>query len=326
MASHNNRPGKYLIGIDLGGTNIKGALLDRDGHTLQKIRISTEADKGPQEVVSRIVQVIMELIQWGQVPNGDVAGVGIGVPGQIDYQEGKVVFAPNLNCHDLPIKAMLEEKTGLPVFLDNDGNVAALGEMWSGAGMGYKNIVAVTIGTGIGGGIIIDGRLLRGVSGSAGEIGHMIIKEDGPLCNCGKSGCLETMTAAPAILREARSAIRDGKKSLLADYEHLEAKDVFIAAGSGDLVAQEIINRSAYYLGIAIANLINLLNPEVVIIGGGVARAGDILIDPIRLTAMDNCLEVAGKAARIVPAQLGNDAGCIGAGALVLNYSEVEKC
>lgn len=326
MASHTNPGSKYLIGIDLGGTNIKGALLDRDGHTLQKIRITTEADKGPQEVVTRIVHLIEELIQWGQVLKEDIAGIGIGVPGQIDYQSGKVVFAPNLNFHDLPIKSMLEEKTGLPVFLDNDGNVAALGEMWSGAGMGYKNIVAVTIGTGIGGGIIIDGHLLRGVSGSAGEIGHMIIKENGPRCNCGKSGCLETLTAAPAILREAHSAIKTGQKTILAEFEELEAKDVFVAAGSGDPIARGIINRSAFYIGLAIANLINLLNPEVVIIGGGVARAGDILIDPIRQTAMDNCLKVAGDAARIVPAQLGNDAGCIGAGALVLNYSEVEKC
>ena len=313
---------KYVIGIDLGGTNIKGALLDFDGHTLEKIRISTDGEKGVSVVIERILTVIGDLIKWSSVSKEAIAGIGIGVPGQIDYQEGKIIFAPNLGWHNIYIRDLIAKATGLPVYLDNDGNVAALGEMWSGAGKGYSDIIAVTIGTGIGGGIIINSRIHRGVSGSAGEIGHMIMQKDGPLCNCGKKGCLESLTAAPAILRMAKHAMASGLYTALKDYINLEAKDVFIAAESGDEIAQDIISQSAEYLGLAIANLMNILNPEIVIIGGGVARAGDILLKPIREKAMANSLEVAAKAVKIVPAHLGNDAGCIGAGALVLMEEE----
>lgn len=307
----------FVIGIDLGGTDIKGALLDLDGHTLEKIRVATDAKNGYQAVVARVLQVIEQLKQWSGIENKEISGVGIGIPGQIDYSQGKVLFAPNLDWHEVNIKQSIEQASGLPVFLDNDGNVAALGEMWSGAGKGYANIVMLTIGTGIGGGIIIDGQLLRGKSGSAGEIGHMIMLKNGPLCNCGQSGCLETLTAAPAILRQAREAMQSDRKTSLTDFAQLTAKDVFIAAERGDQVALQIIANSAYWLGIAIANLINVINPELVIIGGGVARAGDILIAPIRQIALAKALSVAAEAVKIVPAYLGNDAGCIGAGALV---------
>lgn len=317
MAELIDEKAKYIIGIDLGGTNIKGAFLDRDGHTLEKISITTNADKGAQVVIARILHVIDELIQWAEVDKSHIAGIGIGVPGQIDYDRGEVLFAPNLGWRNVFITDEIARATGLPVYLDNDGNVAALGEMWCGAGKGYSDIIALTIGTGIGGGIILRGKVLRGITGSAGEVGHMIMQENGPLCNCGKRGCLETLSSASAILRKARESIENSKKTSLVEYSQLEAKDIFKAAESGDQIALDIINESARWLGIAIANLINVLNPQLVVIGGGVARAGDILINPIRRVALENALEVAAKAVKIVPAQLGNDAGCIGAGALV---------
>lgn len=314
----------YIIGIDLGGTYIKGALLNTAGHIIHKSQIPTEAHEGYQKVISRILQIISNLTAQGAMKPEELLGIGIGVPGQIAFSQGKVVFAPNLGWQDIYIRDIIAEATGVPVYLDNDGNVAALGEMWCGAGKGYSDIIAVTIGTGIGGGIIIDGRVVRGVSGSAGEIGHMIMLENGPLCNCGQRGCLEALCAAGAMVRQAKEAIEaDKPTSLSAD--KLEVKDIFIAAEKGDHIANEIIDRSAYYLGIAIANTINLLNPEIVIIGGGVANAGDRLINPIRERAMASTLKEASAAVKILPAQLGNDAGSVGAGALVNLYSATSR-
>ncbi|MDN5293590.1 MAG: glucokinase [Eubacteriales bacterium] len=314
---------KFVIGLDLGGTNIKGALLDMDGHTREKIRISTLAEQGAEKVVDRMAGVVEDLIQWGNLDKSQILGVGVGVPGQLDYRAGKVKFAPNLHWRDFPLREELVRRLGVPVFLENDGNVAALGEKWAGAAREARNVLAITIGTGIGGGILVDGRIYRGSGGSAAEVGHMIMDENGPLCNCGRRGCLETLTAAPAILRQAREAIAAGRKTSLAAQKELDAKDVFIAAERGDLVAREIIERVSHYLGLAIANLINVLNPDMVVIGGGVARAGDILINPIREKALAHSLEAAAEVVRIVPAHLGNDAGCIGAGALVFQELEV---
>lgn len=313
---------EYVIGIDLGGTNIKGALLDFQGKIIEKYEIATLANGGPEVVAGRIAQVAKILINNLK---GKIVGMGIGVPGQPDQSNGSVIFAPNLRWQHVPLIPMLKLSLDFPMFLENDGNAAALGERWCGGGRGAANMVAVTIGTGIGCGIIINGRLYRGSTGSAGEISHTVVLPDGPVCNCGKRGCLETLTAAPAMVRQARLAIEQGRATALAAVENLAAKDIFIAAANNDPVAQEIIQEMTHFLGLGLANLINTLNPELIVIGGGVARAGELLFNPLREKALAYSLEAAAQAVKIVPAQLGNDAGSIGAGAVVLQELNITK-
>lgn len=305
---------EFVIGIDLGGTNIKGALLDFKGKVVEKYEIATLANGGPEVVAGRIVQLAEILMKDYK---GKIAGMGIGVPGQPDLSNGTVVFAPNLRWRNVPLIPMLKPSLAFPMFLENDANAAALGEKWCGVGREAVNMVAITIGTGIGGGIIIDGRLYRGSNGGAGEIGHTVVKPDGPLCNCGKQGCLETLTAAPALVRQAREAIDRGRSTSLTAVENLAARDIFEAAGRGDELAGEIVGEMVYYLGLGIGNLLNIFNPDLVAVGGGVSKAGEVLFKPLRETALKVALE-ASRAVNIVPAELGNDAGSIGAGAVVL--------
>ena len=309
---------ELVIGIDLGGTNIKGALIDTGGNIVSKQEIPTMANGGPGIVAGRISGMIDELGRRAADSGNNVAGVGIGIPGQPDKVKGEVVFAPNLHWHHVPLLSLLNLKKDLPVYLDNDANVAALGEQWRGAGRGALNMIMVTIGTGIGGGLILDGRLYSGTTGTAGEVGHTVIDPQGPQCSCGRRGCLETLTSATAMVRMAKEAIDRGRVTALFREENLEARDIVIAANAGDDVAREIIEQAAYYLGIGLANLINLFNPDTIVIGGGVSKAGPILFDPLCRTVVEWSLEAPCKAVKIVPAELGNNAGCIGAGALVL--------
>lgn len=306
---------RHVIGIDLGGTNIKGALLDFQGKIIEKYEIATLANGGPEVVANRIVQVVKILMKDRK---GNIAGMGIGVPGQPDLSSGSVVFAPNLRWRNVPLIPMLKLSLDFPMFLENDGNAAALGEKWCGAGRDAVNMVAITIGTGIGCGIIINGRLYRGSIGCAGEIAHTVVLPDGPRCNCGKRGCLETLTAAPALVRQAQEAIDGGRTTSLAAVENLAAKDIFTAAADGDAVAREIIEEMTHYLGLGLANLINLLNPDMIAIGGGVSRAGELIMKPLREKSRAFALEAAAKVVEIVSAELGNDAGSIGAGAVAL--------
>jgi glucokinase len=311
---------KYVIGIDLGGTNIKGALLDFEGKIIEKYEIATLANAGPEAVAGRIIQVAKILTKG----IGDkIVGMGVGVPGQPDQSTGSVIFAPNLRWRNVPIIPMLRPSLDFPMFLENDGNAAALGEKWCGAGRDAVNMAAITIGTGIGCGIIINRRLYRGSGGVAGEISHTVVLPDGPQCNCGKRGCLETLTAAPALIRQAQIAIDRGRTTSLAVVENLAAKDIFMAAENGDVVAGEIIQDMTHYLGLGLANLINILNPDLVAVGGGVSRAGELLFKPLREKTLAYSLEAAARTARIVPAQLGNDAGSIGAGAVALQELEL---
>ncbi|MFZ5639875.1 MAG: ROK family protein [Bacillota bacterium] len=306
---------RYVIGIDLGGTNIKGALLDFQGKIIEKYEIATLANAGPEVVAGRIVQVAKILMKG----IGDkIVGMGVGVPGQPDQSAGSVIFAPNLRWRNVPIIPMLRPSLDFPMFLENDGNAAALGEKWCGAGRDAVNMAAITIGTGIGCGIIINRRLYRGSGGVAGEISHTVVLPDGPQCNCGKRGCLETLTAAPALIRQAQIAIDRGRTTSLAMVENLTAKDIFMAAENGDAVAGEIIKDMTHYLALGLANLINILNPDLIAIGGGVSRAGELLFKPLREKTLAYSLEAAARTAKIVPAQLGNDAGSIGAGAVAL--------
>lgn len=313
---------ELIIGIDLGGTNIKGALLDDAGSILHKTQAATLANTGPEAVAGRISGLIGHLEALAAAENKKVAGVGIGVPGLPDAKTGTVVFAPNLHWHNVPLVEYLRRETALPVYLENDANVAALGEQWRGAGRGSVNMVMVTIGTGIGGGIILNGRLYIGTNGSAGEIGHTVIDPNGPLCSCGRKGCMETLTSATAMIRMAREAIDRGCDTELAKPENLEARDIVMAAQSGDVTASDIINTAAGYLGMGLGNLINIINPDTIVVGGGVSRAGETLFKPLREAARAWSLPAPGTVVKIVPAELGNDAGSIGAARLVLDFSK----
>ncbi len=313
---------EFLIGIDLGGTNIKGALLDINGGIIEKKEIPTLANTGPEAVAGRIAGMITELEITARERSKGVTGVGIGVPGQPERSTGDVIFAPNLYWRNVPLVKYLRRKTALPVFLENDANVAALGEQWRGAGQGSANMVMVTIGTGIGGGIVLDGCLYTGANGAAGELGHTVIEPGGPQCSCGRRGCLETLTSATAMVRMAREAMDRGVITELFREENLEARDIIMAARAGDRLALEIVEKAAYYLGIGLGNIINILNPDTIVIGGGVSRAGELLFEPLCRAARENCLESAGSIVRIVPAQLGNDAGFVGAAQLVLQNTK----
>lgn len=317
---------RLIIGIDLGGTNIKGALLDTRGNIIVKDQAATLANAGPEAVAGRISKMISALEAAADSRGMKPVGIGVGVPGQPDPRRGTVVFAPNLRWRNVPLVDFLRRTTALPVFLENDANVAALGEQWRGAGQGSVNMVMITIGTGIGGGLILNGRLYSGTSGSAGEIGHTIIDPGGPVCSCGRRGCLETLTSATAMVRMAKEAIDRGETTELAKPENLEARDIFMSAQAGDKTAAQIVKTAAYYLGLGLGNVINMFNPDTIVIGGGVSKAGEILFAPLRENAGASALEASAKAVRIVPAELGNDAGCIGAAALVRQETGGREC
>lgn len=309
---------KLAIGIDLGGTNIKGALVDTQGSIHSKKEVPTPVSLGPEAVARSIAELIRDFEIQARLNGADLLGAGIGIPGLPDKDKGSVIFAPNLGWKNFNLVKVLKTTFNLPILLENDANTAALGEQWLGAGRGSANMIMITIGTGIGGGLIINGSLYTGANGSAGEIGHTVINPEGPLCNCGRRGCLETLTSAKAMVRMAKEALAEGKPTSLAGLPSLEAVDVVQHAKNGDEVALKIVNLTAHYLGIGIANLINVFNPDTVVIGGGVSKAGPILFDPLNSSVLKWSMEAPVGVVKIVPAKLGNDAGSLGAGSLVI--------
>lgn len=308
-----DKKGQFALGVDLGGTNIKVALVNYLGEIINKIEIPTEAHLGWEAVLNRIYHGIHQVINNTNLTLNDIVGIGMGVPGLPDFTTGMVLWGPNIGWENVPAGPWLSAKLAIPIYIDNDGNTAAYGEYWAGRGKGAQNMVAVTIGTGIGAGLIIDGRIFRGSKGAAGELGHMIILPQGPQCNCGRKGCLETLTSATSIAKSAKSAIEAGKTTILANFSEVTAKTVFQAAKEGDKIANEIVDKTAYYLGIGLANVINLLNPDLILIGGGVSRGGSIIMEPLRRYTLEHSLPTAGQQVQIDIAQLGNDAGAVGA-------------
>lgn len=312
---------RIYIGVDLGGTSIKVGICDENGKLLYKMEGPTEAEGGPAVVIKHIADYIRELVESSSYQWEQVAGIGAGIAGFLDIQAGIVKFSGNLGWNDVPVKLMLEEHLGKPVRIDNDANVAALGEAWGGAGAGIANLVCYTLGTGVGGGIIVNSQIYQGSQGVAGELGHMSIVPDleAILCNCGQMGCLETVSSATGITRMARDAVERGDKTSLVMVEVIQAKDVFDAAKLGDEVALRIVNRAAYYLGKSLATLAVVLNPQRFILGGGVSKAGEILFQPVREIFKKFTPEPSQEGVDIVPATLGNDAGVIGAAGLNLH-------
>lgn len=310
------------IGIDVGGTNVKIALVNDLGQIIYSNSVPTRAEMGYEYTVNNIKQAIYDLLKETKSDSKDIEGIGFGFPGQVDYQAGIVKNAPNIpGWVEIPIAKIFEDEFHIPTRVDNDVRCAALGELKYGAGKGTENLICITVGTGIGSGLIINGKLVRGASNAAGEIGHIKLQmQDGPICGCGDTGCLEAFASGPAIVAMAEDYIKGGKSTKyreMANGNPITPYIVCEAAKAGDPVAKRIFTIVGEYIGVGLASVVNLLNPEKIIIGGGVADAGDLLICPLVETLKKRSMKIAGETVEIVPAQLGNTAGVIGASLLI---------
>lgn len=312
---------RHIVGVDLGGTNIAVGVVPEDGSALLGYVVrDTPVAAGPDGVVDEIVNLIRESVAGAKAakPGIDLAGVGVGAPGPLNTAQGIVRLAPNLGWRDMPLRDRVSAASGLPAALDNDANCATLGEWWLGAARGARIVVGITIGTGVGGGVVIDGRLFHGASDVAGEIGHTSIDSTGRRCKCGNYGCLEAYTSGPAIAARAMEEIESGEPSVLRDMvkgklQHITAQLVYQAAHDGDQLARQVVRETARFLGTGIANIVNILNPDVVVVSGGVTLAGDQLFDPLRREVGRRAFKPAVEACRIVPGALTGKAGIYGA-------------
>ena len=309
---------KYVYGADIGGTTVKLGLFTEDGEVLDKWEIPTRTENNGTAIIPDIAESIMKKSEEKGLAKEDIAGVGMCAPGPVT-EDGTIIKAVNLGWDVFNIRKELEKLTGYAVRSGNDANVAALGEMWKGGGQGCMNAVVVTLGTGVGGGIIVNGKILTGSTGAGGEIGHIHICDDEPEeCGCGNHGCLEQYASATGIVRLAnRRLAKDDKKSVLRD-EEVTAKTVFDAVKAGDEVAMEIAEQFGDFLGKGLANVAGVTNPEVFVIGGGVSKAGKVVLDYIEKYYTKYVFH-ASKDAKFVLATLGNDAGIFGAAKLVLD-------
>jgi glucokinase len=317
---------KWIAGVDLGGTTTKIAFVTMDGEIVDKWEIPTDNSNEGQNITSNMANSIEEkLLELGQSKNS-LAGVGMGAPGPVNYQTGVILNAVNLGWQDnFPLQASLEAATGLPAVIENDANCAALGEMWKGAGNGAKDVVCVTLGTGVGGGVIANGNIVHGVNGAAGEIGHITaIPFGGAPCNCGKTGCLETVASATGIVRLANEELaKEGADGELAkkrvESGKITAKDVFDCARNGDALAMNVVETVSFHLGFALAAVANTTNPEKIVLGGGVSKAGAILLDAVNESFAKFAFTSVRESTKLALATLGNDAGVLGAAWLIKN-------
>ena len=308
----------YIAGVDLGGTKIATALLTTEGHIVERKRLDTLAEEGPDAVIERIAQSVKD-VQKGH----PILGVGVGTPGPLDSEKGVVLHGPNLaGWTNVPLRDRLQNLLQTEVKVENDANAAAWGEYVFGAGKGTKNMVYITISTGIGSGLVLNGELFVGSNSFAGELGHTMIDPAGPRCGCGNVGCWEACASGTAIGRYARESAQAGQTKMaeLAAEEGVpvSAKHVFAAAQLGDTAAQAIVDKTVHYLGIGLANTVHSYNPERIVIGGGVSNVGDFLFDALREKTDSLVMPPYRKTYEIVPAQLGDDVGILGAAALFL--------
>ena len=310
--------GKLCFGVDLGGTTVKMGLFTVEGSLLQDWEIVTRKEDNGSHILDDIAESIKAKIEEDSINPADVVGVGIGVPGPVT-PTGVVKGCVNLGWGDTPVEESLKDKTGFVVKAGNDANVAALGELWQGGGKGYNSLVMVTLGTGVGGGIVVDGKIITGAHGAAGEIGHMgVVYDETDTCNCGKKGCLEQVASATGIVKVTKRILAaDDRESTLRSFENLTAKDVFDEAKKGDALALEAVDKLGEYLGIALGHLACVVDPDIFIVGGGVSKAGDFLIDAITKFYVEKAF-VQCRKTPIKLATLGNSAGIYGAAKLVL--------
>ncbi len=312
----------YVVGVDLGATHIIVLVANLNGDVIARREADFSVAVGPDAGLNQIADAVRQCLADAGISLERVLGVGMGVPGPVEYAEGRVVAPPIMpGWHGVALRDRLARELGVPVYVDNDANLGALSEHCHGAGRGYANLAYIKVGTGIGCGLILGGQLYRGESGSAGEIGHVTIDENGPPCKCGSYGCLESMAGGPAIALRAQQAIRAGQATSLAAIQPLEsitARDVALAAQKGDKLAQQLFAEAGRHIGVALASLANLLNPGLIIIGGGVAQAGRLLLDPIRKTLEQRALQPVAQSTRVVQSVVGRDASALGAVDLAL--------
>jgi glucokinase len=320
---------RFVLGIDIGGTNLVVGSVSEDGSVLHAMQSEpTHAEAGATAVLDRLVALAERVIAQTrrEIPGANIVGVGIGAPGPLDTKSGIVLLTPNLGWVNMPLRQIIRDRLGLPAMLDNDANCAVLGEWWVGAARGARHAIGITIGTGIGGGLVLDGKLYHGASDVAGEIGHATIDTEGRRCKCGNYGCLEAYASGPNIAVRAVEELEVGASSCLpgmvgGDLSKITAQTVYEAAHQGDVLALEVVNDTAKFLGTGIANLLNVFNPEVVVVCGGVTLAGDHLFVPLRREVARRAFKPAVQACRIVPGELINSAGVYGAARVFLEQT-----
>lgn len=307
---------KYVVGVDLGGTKIYTALVDLEGNIIKEKTVETLAFEGENAVKGRIIDTINYVIDGSE--KNLIKSIGIGSPGPLDVKNGVIIENSNLPFKNFEIVKTIRETYDLPTYLDNDANVATLGEFMFGAGKGTENMVFITASTGIGGGAVINGKLFRGTTGNALEIGHTIVANEGPRCGCGNIGCAEALGSGTAIGKRAKEAVDTNVETSLKNYENVTSKEVFKEAANGDRVAKNILETSLNYLGIAVANTITNFDPEKVVIGGGVINGGSIVLDTIRRVVGERALKTFVDSCTVEKAVLGGKAGVLGAAALAI--------
>lgn len=309
---------KYVIGIDLGGTKISTAIANMDGKVQSIFVVPTEAELGEKKVIENIVTSIEKVIIETKSNLDEILCIGIGSPGVLDLENGEILASPNLPFANFKIVSELKKTFDIDFYLDNDANVATIGEYVLGAGKGKKDMVFVTVSTGVGGGAIVNGELYRGNTSNALEVGHMTIDASGPICGCGNYGCLEALSSGTAIAKKANQALLSKVETSLRKYEKVTSYEVFVEAKNGDAVASEIIDGALNYLGIGIANIITMFDPAMVVIGGGVSNAGQEIFEKVREVVKRRNFKVMSDNCEIVHAKLGTDAGVLGAVSLAL--------
>lgn len=314
-----------LVGVDIGGTKLAVVLADFAGNIHRKKRAPTHAEQGPESVLSRLFELVRNTI--GETEVADIAGFGISCGGPLDSESGIIYSPPNLPGWDaIPLKERFEKEFGFQAWVENDANAGALAEWRFGAGRNLRNVVYMTMGTGIGGGLVLDGRLYRGTNDLAGEFGHQILVPDGPLCGCGKRGCLEALCSGPAIARRARMALKQqGREPITGDRGNLTAEVVFELARGGDSVARQVVETTGYYLGWGIANLLHVINPELVAIGTLAVHGWDLLEAPLNGALRQHAWPRTLAATRVVPSSLGEAVGDLAAVAVALDHLQCDS-
>lgn len=322
-------PKQLYVGVDLGGTKILAGVFQPGLKLVATAKASTKANRGPKTVIERVARVVRDAIDEADLDLKQVRAVGIGAPGSIDPDEGRVIFSPNMpGWENVALKKELEKELDLPVFVENDCNVCTLGVHAAELGGKPRHLVGIFLGTGIGGGVILDGRLFRGFNHTAGEIGHMVLEVGGPKCGCGNRGCFEALASRTAIFRRIQNAVKDGSKTVLTDMlgdnlEDLRSGDLRKAIKKGDKLVEKIVEEAAEYTGIAVGNIINLINPQYVVIGGGVVDAmEDEMMAIIIETAQDYAMAGTAKGVEIISTKLGDHAGITGAAVLARDSSK----
>jgi glucokinase len=310
---------RYVVGIDLGGTKIATCLMDEEGCIVKKIILPTLASEGPEAVIGRMKASVYEVMKQAKVDRKSILAVGVGSPGPMDSEKGIIKNPPNLpGWIQIPLKNILWDEFKLPIALENDANAAALGENLYGSGKSAKNFMYITVSTGIGGGVVVNGKLFKGANGNAAEIGHTTINFQGPRCGCGNMGCWEAYASGSALARFAGEGIKNGRKTAITEIacdENIKAEHVFTAAKQGDDYAKELVDREGYYLGVGLANMINSFNPDSIAIGGGVTNEWDLFSDRMLEVMEERALKANFENLKVIKATLGSDVGIMGAAA-----------